>query len=390
MPLIESLSEYADNGGIYIHIPFCHRKCPYCDFFSISDLSQQHRYIEAILKEVELAANEHSGMVFDTIYMGGGTPSVLPPEAIDGIIESVQGKFAFATNTEVTIEINPGTLDLDTLRRYHTTGINRVNIGVQSFQEINLRFLERIHTAVEADTALEGARKAGFENIGIDLIYGLPGQSVESWIKDLGRALAYLPEHLSCYALTYEQGTPLAADMESKKFLPADDEQVAKLYLYTVEVLQSRGYEQYETSNFARSSDYRSRHNGKYWNLSPYLGMGPSSHSYFPPERYWSKADLVSYLDDLDHGRRPIGGRETLSREQLMIEAVYLGLRLSEGVDIDRFDRIFGEKFNILFNKPLAAFVQKGLLEITSGRCRLNTRGMLLLDTIASSFIDQI
>jgi oxygen-independent coproporphyrinogen-3 oxidase len=388
----EFLSENSDHGGIYIHIPFCRRKCHYCDFYSISDLSQQHRFIEALLEEMELAASSSYclGLEFDSLYMGGGTPSVLTRDAIVRVVTSAYRHFRIALDSEVTIEVNPGTVSMDDLRYYHDIGINRINIGIQSFQENNLAFLGRIHSAVVAEKTLAEARKIGFNNIGIDLIYGLPEQSEKDWSQDLERAVAYHPEHLSCYTLTYDKGTAITADMQRGKFVPAKPEQVAQLYLFTVGALRHHGYEQYETSNFARSISFRSRHNYKYWNFTPYLGLGPSAHSFFLPERVWNKSDLKSYLVDLENGCRPVGGQETLTREQLMIETVYLGLRLSDGIDLAKFERCFSEKFQVLFKKPLAVSLQDGLLEITEGRCRLKPRGMLLIDSIASSLIDHI
>lgn len=390
MPALKNLFESPDYGGIYIHVPFCRRKCRYCDFYSVSEVSLQPLYLKALIDEMKLAADVHTGMEFDTLYLGGGTPSVLDTDALADTIDSADSIFKIRPGSEITIEINPGTVDLDTLRHYLNYGVNRVNIGVQSFQEHNLKFLGRIHTTEEAENALAWAHKAGFDNIGIDLIYGIPGQTVENWKQDLARAHSHHPDHLSCYTLTYESGTPLAIDLAKGKFSPADEDLVAQLYLTTIEVLQRFGYEQYETSNFVRDATLRSRHNCKYWYFASFLGLGPSSHSFFPPERSWNKADLSAYLEDIEHGRRPVAGREVLTREQLMIEAVYLGLRLTDGVDIAGFERCFGINFEVQFERPLSVYMPTGMLVIADGRCRLNPQGMLLLDSIASSFIDQI
>ena len=391
MSTSNNLFENTDGGGIYIHVPFCLRKCRYCNFYSVSDLSLQPRYLEALFNEMKLAADDHAGMEFDTLYIGGGTPSVLDDDCLADIIASAHTMFAIQPGAEVTIEVNPGTVDRDTFRSYRSFGVNRVNIGVQSFQEHNLKFLERIHTTEEAENALAWARNAGFENIGFDLICGIPGQTVEYWKQDLERAAVHhQPDHLSCYTLSYEHGTPLGRDLAKGRLTPADEDLVAQLYLTTVEVLQRCGYEQYETSNFARNLAFRSRHNCKYWYFAPYLGLGPSSHSFLPPERSWNTADLSAYLEDLEHTRRPVAGREALSREQLMIEAVYLGLRLCDGIDIAGFERRFGVKFETQFERPLSVYAPAGMLEVINGRCRLNPRGMLLLDSIASSFIDRI
>ncbi len=379
----------AEIGGLYIHVPFCIKKCFYCDFFSVTDMSLRSRYVAALLDELKWAATAYAGMRFDTLYLGGGTPSVLETDALGRIVASAFSAFTVLPGAEVTVEVNPATADRDSLRRYRTAGVNRINIGVQSFQNQNLAFLGRIHSAADAVKTLEWAQTAGFENIGIDLIYGIPGQTEATWRQDLDRAAAHRPEHLSCYTLTYEKGTPLTGELSRGTVIPATDEQVAQLYLTTVEVLAQKGYEQYETSNFARSAAHRSRHNGKYWSFAPYLGLGPSSHSFLPPERLWNKADLAAYLADVEQGRRPVAGRESLTRDQLMIEAVYLGLRLIDGIDVAGFESRFKVKFESLFNRPLTVFADQGLLETSGWRCRLTPRGMLLLDTIASSFVDE-
>ncbi|MGA9479815.1 MAG: coproporphyrinogen-III oxidase family protein, partial [Desulfobacterales bacterium] len=291
---------------------------------------------------------------------------------------------------EVTVEVNPGTVDLDSLQRLRQAGANRLNVGVQSFRARNLAFLGRIHSAIEAERVLAWSHAAGFDNIGIDLIYGIPGQTLDSWKIDLVRALDCNLSHLSCYSLTFEPGTPLEVDLRRGKFTAADEDRVVELYLQALEVLGRGGFEQYETANFARSRGRRSRHNCKYWSFSPYLGLGPSAHSFIEPERFWNCADVDRYIRQLDNGRRPIEESETLTREELMIEAVYLGLRLSDGIDMSAFNDRFGIGFMEHFGAKSAAFELAGLLTTTDGHCRLTPRGMLLLDTIAAAFIDCI
>ncbi|MCG2755382.1 MAG: radical SAM family heme chaperone HemW, partial [Desulfobacteraceae bacterium] len=269
-----------------MHIPFCINKCPYCDFYSITDQSLQQLFIEALIQEMQMASIP--SLVCDTLYFGGGTPSVLRPENIGRIIESAYGLFNISTDSEVTIEVNPGTVTSEQLTEYRNIGINRINIGAQSFNDEILNFLGRIHSSNDADLTIRGARKAGFDNIGIDLIYGIPGQTKEMWLSDLRRAIEFEPEHLSCYMLTYEKGTPLDIDREQGKVKPVADSLLAELFETTMEYLTAHGYVHYEISNFAKNASRISRHNMKYWSFSPYLGFGPSAHSFTGHQRYWN------------------------------------------------------------------------------------------------------
>jgi oxygen-independent coproporphyrinogen-3 oxidase len=378
------------GAGLYIHIPFCRNKCRYCDFYSVTDPSLQPGYLKALQQEMRLAATSHPPLSFDTLYLGGGTPSALGVDAVEEIINAARRAFSFLPDTEVTVEVNPGTVDFDSLQRLRQAGVNRLNLGVQSFREQNLAFLGRVHSAIEAERVLAWSHAAGFENIGIDLIYGIPGQTPDSWKIDLLRALDAGLSHLSCYSLTFEPGTALEVDLRRGKITAAGEDRVAELYLQAHEVLEKGGLEQYETANFARSRGRRSRHNAKYWSFSPYLGLGPSAHSFFEPERFWNCADVDRYIRQLDSGRRPIEESETLTREKLMIEAVYLGLRLIDGIDVSAFNDRFGIGFMERCGAQSAAFEQQGLLTTTAGHCRLTPRGMLLLDSIAAAFVDCI
>lgn len=380
----------AAAAGLYIHIPFCRKKCRYCDFYSVAAPSLQPGYLNALQQEMRLAAAAHPALSFDTLYLGGGTPSALGAGAVAKIINAARRAFSFLPDTEVTVEVNPGTVDFDSLQRLRQAGVNRLNVGVQSFRDRNLAFLGRIHSAVEAERVLAWSPAAGFENIGIDLIYGIPGQTPDDWKLDLVRALDCDLSHISCYNLTFEPGTPLEADLKRGKFTAADDDRVAELYLQALEVLAEGGFEQYETANFARSRGRRSRHNCKYWSFSPYLGLGPSAHSFIEPERFWNCADVDRYTRQLEDGRRPIEESETLTREKVMIEALYLGLRLTGGIDMSAFKDRFGIGFMANFGAKSAVFEQEGLLTTTAGHCCLTPHGMLLLDSIAAALVDCI
>ena len=375
-------------AGLYIHIPFCSSKCPYCDFYSITDTSLRKRFLKALNLEMQLTDDFRAA--FDSIYIGGGTPSVLTVEDVSRIIESAQQTYTLIPDSEITIEINPGTVTREQLRQYLQASINRINIGVQSFHPENLSFLGRTHSVMESRQAVEWAQTAGFGNIGIDLIYALPNQTSDGWKRDMDAAVVYSPQHLSCYTLTFEPGTPMEKDLREGRIRPLDEQATGDLFLLTADYLTGKGYEHYEVSNYAEESGFRSRHNSKYWSLAPYLGLGPSAHSFVYPERFWNASDVSTYVEDLEAGQLPRGGKETLNRRQMMTEAVLLGLRTAGGMDIRRFDQSFDVRFRDLFAKSLAEFQERKLLELSAERCRLTREGFLLLDAIAASFAENI
>ena len=370
-------------AGIYVHIPFCIKKCPYCNFYSITDQSLKQPFIEALIQEMQMASSP--SLLFDTLYFGGGTPSVLRPENIGRIIENAYGLFNISTDSEVTIEVNPGTVTSEQLPEYKNIGINRINIGAQSFNDEILDFLGRIHSSNDAELTIRGARKAGFDNIGIDLIYGIPGQTKEMWLSDLHRAVEFKPEHLSCYMLTYEKGTPLDIERRQGKVKPVADSLSADLFETTMEYLSAHGYVQYEISNFAKNASRISRHNMKYWSFSPYLGFGPSAHSFTGHQRYWNCRSVKKYMENIKQGRLPVEEKEILSKEQRMMEMVYLGLRKTDGIDIDVIDETLGINFRQMFAEKIKQLEEDGyLLPIQpKNRCALSRKGMLFLDSIA-------
>ena len=376
-------------GGIYVHIPFCLRKCFYCDFYSTADLSLKPAFLEALLTEI--AASDPGPLVFDTIYFGGGTPSVLSLPEVARILGALFARLHFQEPVEITLEANPGTVALESLKGLRSTGVNRLNIGVQSFQDEFLARLGRVHSAAQAQEALPAARRAGFGELGLDLIYGLPGQRRQAWLTDLRRALAHQPEHLSCYMLTLEPGTALAECHRLGRFRPAPEARVAELFMATSEFLAGCGYLHYEISNFARCGpagcqDARvSRHNSKYWSHAPYLGFGPAAHSYLPPKRFWNHRDVTRYVADLRAGRRPQAGEEVLDREQHMMEAILLGLRTAAGIEVMGFKRRFGVDFIEVFGAAVSHLTSQGLLSLTAERCAATRRGMLYLDTVTAA-----
>jgi oxygen-independent coproporphyrinogen-3 oxidase len=376
-------------GGIYIHVPFCLRKCLYCDFYSVTDLSLKPAFLEALL--VEIASADFERSVFDTIYFGGGTPSILDPAEIGRIIDRVFSKFRFLQPVEITLEANPGTLDLDRLGGLRSAGVNRLNIGVQSFHRKNLELLGRIHTAEQAHAAVANARRAGFEEIGLDLIYGLPGQSRREWLEDVEAALAHGPDHIACYMLTVEPFTPLADAQRAGRFLPAPEDEAAELFLATSERLAGRGFLHYEISNFARlradGSACTSRHNRKYWTHAPYLGFGPAAHSFRPPRRYWNCRDVKRYVDAVKKSGKAVSGAEHLTREQEMMEAVMLGLRTAAGIDLEEYHKRFGVNFIQVRGADVAELESQGLIRLAAGRCAPTLRGMLYINTVIAALV---
>jgi len=333
-------------------------------------------------------ASSHS-FLFDTLYFGGGTPSVLRPENIGRIIENAYGLFNISTDTEITIEVNPGTVTSEQLTEYKNIGINRINIGAQSFNDEILNFLGRIHSSNDADLTIRGARKAGFDNIGIDLIYGIPGQTKKIWLSDLQKAVEFEPEHVSCYMLTYEKDTVLDRERQQGKFKPMAGSPLAELFETTMEYLTANGYVQYEISNFAKNASKISRHNFKYWSFSPYLGFGPSAHSFIGHQRYWNCRSVKKYIENIKEGRLPIEEKEILSKEQRMMEMVYLGLRKTDGIDIDVIDENLGINFRQIFAEKIKQLEDDGyILPIQpENRCALSRKGMLFLDSIAPVFM---
>ncbi|OGP91273.1 MAG: hypothetical protein A2156_05675 [Deltaproteobacteria bacterium RBG_16_48_10] len=368
-------------AGLYIHIPFCLGKCNYCSFYSTPSLSSIPDFLEALPQEIE--RNHNQWGPFDTVYMGGGTPSALTLKQLESILTPVQKNFALLPDAEITLEANPGDLDLPLLNGLQGIGINRLNVGIQSFDQKTLDFLGRRHSVGQAVSAIESSRMAGFRNIGFDLIYGIPGQDLDSWHETLNQALNFSPEHLSCYQLTVEDKTPLGQRYRKGEFQLPTEELQHTFFMKTSEWLEEAGYLHYEVSNFAKSLPFTSRHNQKYWNHTPYLGLGPAAHSFKDGKRWWNHSSLNQYLIDLEKGELPIEKRETLTTEQLQLEALFLGLRTRRGISIRDFTRQF--HFDLLSERKeiISKLQQEGFLSIQNG-CLIPTRaGLAVADSLA-------
>jgi len=374
-------------AGLYIHIPFCLRKCPYCDFYSITDVAGMDAYLAALKKEMRSV--EKPAVRFGSIHIGGGTPSLLEPDHIDDILSRALSCFSFEKDVEIAVEVNPGAVGSEFLEAFLGAGGNRVNIGVQSFDNSRLAFLGRLHTAEQALEAIHLARTVGVTNLGLDLIYGLPGQSRDDWLFDLEGAVRCGPEHLSCYMLTFEEATPLDRRRKAGHFQPLKDGRVGALFEDTMRFLAENGYEQYEISNFSRGGAFPSRHNQMYWSHGSYIGLGPSAHSFISPCRWWNCDDLDAYLKRLAAGQPPVKGREILTQGQLMFESVFLGLRTVSGLDLCLLERRFGDDFRVCFSHALERLREQnlsGFVHVSENRCTLTEKGMVFADTISGVF----
>lgn len=375
-------------AGLYIHVPFCVQKCAYCDFYSTTDYEQIGAYVSDIRKEIGLAQNlvKDSSLCFDTIYLGGGTPSLLSDCQLFDILDCARASFSFSPDVEITMEANPGALNPAAVKAWLANGVNRFTLGIQSFSDERLAFLGRIHNARQARDGFELLRNSGCENLGLDLIYGLPGQEVDEWRRDLESAIALGPDHISCYMLTYEPSTMLHKRLMAREFVCLEEGPSCALFALTSDILEQAGYQQYEISNYSKGIERRSRHNQKYWHHIPYIGLGPSAHSFIKPRRWWNKAALHSYHQALSAGQASEAGSEMLSREQLLLETIYLGLRTIEGIDLRGFRENYGFDFIEHYKDVLDHMLVGGFVCINSDQCALTKKGLIVSDAIAAAF----
>jgi oxygen-independent coproporphyrinogen-3 oxidase len=320
---------------------------------------------------------------FDTVYIGGGTPSLLSPQQLENILITIRKNFDLKSNLEITIEANPADLNPSFLKSIHDIGINRINIGLQSFDEKALHFLGRRHTKYQAISAIEASRKAGFNNIGLDLIYGIPGQGINSWIETLRQAIFFSPEHLSCYQLTLEPKTSLGIRCQAGEFSAPGEELQYKFFMKTSQFLEDAGYFHYEVSNFAKDIEHISRHNQKYWDHSPYLGLGPSAHSFQANQRWWNHRSLEEYLTVINKGAPPVEDKEVLTMDQLRLEAVYLSLRTKRGISLQAFQHWYA--YDLLTEKKdlLAKLEREGFISIWDGHLSLTPTGLAIADSLS-------
>jgi oxygen-independent coproporphyrinogen-3 oxidase len=372
-------------AGLYLHIPFCLSKCRYCSFNSRPSPGREgtERYTAALAVEIDRLA-DRGGPLIDTVYFGGGTPAILGPNDFSTLFSSLRSRVALDRDAEITVEANPGSLDRGRAGNLLSLGVNRISLGVQSFSDPILRRLGRGHTAAEAGEAFHLLRETGFGNIGLDLIYGLPGQEDADWESSLDTALSLRPEHLSLYGLSVEEGTPFAEDEERGDLdLPTEEEVIGMYRLACVKAGEA-GYEHYEISNWARPG-YQSRHNRNCWTMDEYYGAGAGAHSFLRSPvaaRYRNVSDFTVYTRAIERGESPVENREDLSPATVIGEALMLGLRLLDGVDREHFRREWGGAPAELFPEGVAFGLNQGWLEEAGQRLRLTAEGLLFADEI--------
>jgi oxygen-independent coproporphyrinogen-3 oxidase len=356
-----------DAIAVYIHIPFCLKKCFYCDFYSIRyEEGRARAFALALLKEIQSFKNIKA----KTLYLGGGTPSSLPIPLLKEIISTAKESFSLHPNAEISLEANPETLDEEKLGALRELGVNRISIGVQSFDDELLRFLGRIHNADRARKAIEMAKEVGFENINIDLLFAIPGQTIQNWQETLEEALSFKPTHLSCYSLTIEEGTKLFREFKAGNISPVDDEISAQMFELADEILTSKGYIHYEISNYSLPG-FECQHNLSYWRDEPYLGLGPSAVSFLPPYRLRNPS-----LSDYLKGKEKIL-EEIVDEEEREKERIILALRLREGVEKERLKK----------EEKVDELIKEGFMEEENGRIRLTLRGMLVYNSIVADLL---
>jgi len=366
--------------GLYVHVPFCSAICPYCDFAVITgDTHRRRCYVEHLLRELE-ARSELTG--FDTLYFGGGTPSLIDIDDLHRIRE----RASLAADCRVFLEANPEDVTASSVALWRELGVSTLGLGIQSFDDDALSFLGRRHTASQAHAAIETARLAGFETLSIDLIFGLPDQSFSTWQGTLDAALAHEPDHVSCYQLTIHEETLFGRKRREGKLREAGDDTQAEIFRETHRALAEAGYTGYEVSNFARGAKHRSKHNEKYWNHTPYLGIGPSAHSFDGRTRSWNRRSLFSWQKQIDSGASAIEGHETLDDDALLLETIMLRLRTRDGLDFDDV----AERFHVDLlqcNRELVdRLCDEKLVELSGRRLRPTVEGLAVADSLATSF----
>ena len=386
-------TELGSTSGIYLHVPFCKFKCPYCDFYSIEsgdgDKSLRTNFVQSLLKEIESTQENLTEVA--TIFFGGGTPSILKGSEMESIFFGLRDKFNIRSDAEITVEVNPGEVDLERLTSYYDSGVNRLSIGAQSFQIEELKTLGRIHSPEETAETVSIAKTAGFTNYNLDLIYAVPGQTVDSLIDNVRSVIALKPNHISVYSLTYEKNTPYYSMRENGNLIPIEGKLEEEMRNSILFLLKEEGYHRYEISNYSLDG-YESQHNSSYWRGKSYVGFGPSAHSFDGKRRWWNVRDVNQYIKKIDSGESPVAGSEELNKEQLMFEQLFLALRTSYGLEISSFEKEFNLKFSDHYKSQLerieglSVSQNKELITWDNDRLSLTEKGLLFADEISELF----
>ncbi len=375
--------------GIYIHFPFCVKKCFYCDFYSLEQLDKIDSFVDSLCKEISLRLAQYQlKPKVDTIFFGGGTPSLLAPRHLDKIVNTLNTNLTIADNCEITLECNPGTTDIKHLSEYRSIGVNRLSFGVQSFIDEELKFLERIHNSDEAVKAIKTAQDKGFDNISLDLIFALPNQTLEDWDYTLKEAISLQTDHISAYSLIYEQGTPLYKQWKQGQIKKIDDENDAELYLHTMGTLIDAGYEQYEVSNYTKNNK-PSLHNLKYWYGDNYIAFGPSAHGKSGNTRYWNYRSLAKYQENLNANMLPTEGSEVLNTEDILFEMIFLQLR-AKGMIMRQFEEYFGKEIANGVRDILMKNIPAEFYKMTEETISLTQKGYCRADEISADIMNRL
>lgn len=369
-------------AGLYIHIPFCASRCIYCGFYSTTLSGMKDLYVDAICKEMMIRETSD----IDTIYLGGGTPSQLSEQNLKKIFSTINEVYTVNKNAEITLEANPDDVTPKFAELLMELGVNRVSMGAQTFNDPRLRFLNRRHCAAEVQSAVDCLRKAGINNISIDLMFGFPNETLSEWETDIEQALSLRPQHLSSYSLMYEEGTPLYHLLQQKKICEIDEEVSLSMYNILIDRLVEAGYEHYEISNFALPG-FRSRHNSSYWHAIPYIGIGASAHSYLNQQRSWNVADIHKYIGDIQQGKRPCTVEE-LDLATRYDDMITTALRTREGIDLKAMKNAFGEQLYQFLMNEAKDKIDRNLMKIEDNHLSLTRKGLYISDSIMSDLMD--
>jgi oxygen-independent coproporphyrinogen-3 oxidase len=374
--------------GIYIHIPFCKQKCNYCDFYSIKwDDESENKYIEAVISEINSYKDKLCGnYIVDTLFFGGGTPTIIKPENLGKIVDSLRGVIEIDKCSEISMEANPNTLTSENLRKYKNIGINRLSIGIQSLNDEILKKIGRIHNSTEALEAIDRAKNIGFENINADIMFNIPGQTGYDIDEAVTKIIEKGVKHISFYSLKLEKGTPMYSLEKNKKIIMPDEELEREMYYAGRNVMEKNNLFQYEISNFAVKG-FECRHNLKYWNQDEYIGLGPSAHSFMDNIRYSNPSDLKFYCDNINTSKFERIIHEQLEKNDLMFEYIMLRLRLTEGLSINEFNNKFSQDFKEVYKMQINFLVKNDLLEINSDFIRLTNKGMDISNYVIEEFM---
>ncbi|MDU9049905.1 MAG: radical SAM family heme chaperone HemW [Candidatus Electrothrix sp. Rat3] len=378
-----------NNLGLYIHIPFCLRKCPYCSFYSLAGRTDlYHRYAQAISTQLCSFTEEYCDQQrpLTSIFFGGGTPTLLPSETLNSLLTECLDRFPYADEAEISIEVNPATVDARGLAALRRAGFNRLSIGVQSLDDSELLLLGRPHRVDDAVKTVRLAREAGFDNINLDLMYGLPGQALHAWQTTLDRALALQPEHLSIYELTIEEGTPFARLREQGTFALPDEETILLMLDETQQALNQAGFNRYEISNYAQPG-YQCCHNINYWRNGEYIGLGAGAVAFLNGIRYTAIADADQFCECLENGREVWTEKEKLDRDAAFRETVIMGLRMTAGIYLPELTERFALNAEVYYSETLHRLIRQGMLHLMHDRLQLTAQGFLLADAVMAELV---